>query len=206
MQLEVSETPVIYQDQDEGLQRLVIVAIPGGAVHDELYGLMKTLSSLTGSRTAITYPPHMTLRTGVMVPEKETGTFIREFGRIIEKERAITSGVKTEGLRAFSYWEEENQKYIILYSVRKSQALADLNKRLLGYEMYKKSNKTVFQPHISLLYGDVDREAFETAKLFVGERPEIFDRGFSFDLDNISILSQESGGEWALFHKYELRH
>ncbi|MGA2141370.1 MAG: hypothetical protein ABSG94_03010 [Brevinematales bacterium] len=112
--------------------------------------------------------------------------------------------MKTEGLRAFSYWEEENQKYIILYSVRKSQALADLNKRLLGYERYKKSNKTVFQPHISLLYGDVDRESFETAKLFVGERPEIFDRFFSFDLDNISILAQDSSGAWSLFHRYEL--
>jgi 2'-5' RNA ligase len=190
--------------QDEGLIRLVIVAIPGGAVHDELFGLMKTLCTLTGSRTAVTFPPHMTLRTGVMVPVNETGTFIREFGRIIEKEKAIRSGIKTEGLRAFSYWEEENQKFIILYSVRKSQALADLNKRLLGYERYKKSNKTVFQPHISLLYGDVDREAFETAKLFVSERPEVFDRGFSFDLDNITILSQADCGEWSLFHKYEL--
>ncbi len=185
------------------LLRLVIVTIPGGNFYNEISGMIGALSSLTGSRTASSYLPHMTLRTGVFVPCDESDSFIREFGELISEEKAIK--VKTERLRVFPYWEEENQKFIILYSVRKSQPLSSINRRLLSYEKYKKSDKSIFQPHISLLYGDVDREGFEKAKQFVRERPEIFEREFTFDLDNVALLSQGRGGNWSVYYKYKLR-
>ncbi len=183
--------------------RLVIVAIPGGGAFEELSRMITILHDLTGSRTAASYPPHITLRTGAIVPSGELERFTDEFGKHIEGESSFI--VKTEGLRSFSYWEEENQKHIILYPVRKSPELAGLNARLLGYDKYKKSNKSSYQPHISLLYGDIDGERFDAARRYIGERPELFGREFRFRLDNISLLRQGEGFKWSICRKFILK-
>ena len=67
----------------ESVRFIIISTLPDN-ISNEINILREKLKEVTGACQALTYPPHITLRTGVIVPFSEIQTFIKEFGEIVK--------------------------------------------------------------------------------------------------------------------------
>ncbi len=180
--------------------RLVIVSILPEPVCAEIHKIQSELSEICRSVEALSYPPHITIRTGVIVPADKMPGFICEFGEIIGIRSPVN--VKTGGLVKTEYMESGLKKYIVLYSVEKTERLVRLNRDCLTYEKYRKSGKKVFQPHISLAYEDLSLQGYEKVCRHIEAHESDYERTFEFNLNNVSLL-YFSNGFWETTHSYQ---
>ncbi len=181
--------------------RLVIVSILPEPVFTEIHSIQAELSKICGSVEALAFPPHITIRTGVIVPAGEMPGFISEFGKIIGSRSQFK--VKTGRLVKTEYMENGLKKYIALYSVEKTEQLVRLNRDCLTYEKYRKSEKKEFHPHISLAYEDLSKLGFETACRHIEANQNDYERSFEFNLNNVSLL-YFSSGFWETMYSFQL--
>jgi hypothetical protein len=59
--------------------RLIIITVPPPDVAAALHRARSEAARLTGSVAALAYPPHLTLRTGAVVPADGTHAFLEGF-------------------------------------------------------------------------------------------------------------------------------
>ena len=114
--------------------------------------------------------PHITLRTGVIVPETALSDFIIEFGRLLNGERAFP--VCTEGIFCGTYEQDNGPRPIVCYRIRKERPLLALNKKLLSYHKFRQSDRTCFEPHLTIAYEDLTFEGFATIQHHLATRNE----------------------------------
>ena len=152
-----------------------------------------------GSRSALAYPPHVTLRTGVLVPIELVDVFLEEFGDAVGTWDPFS--VQTEGLLLTRYAEGEILKYLIGYKVRKNAELTGLNQRLLRYERWRATDRLLFEPHLTLAFDDLSVDGFTRASRWLGENPHAIPTGFVWTCDNVGLYRRE-GELWTLFKEW----
>jgi 2'-5' RNA ligase len=163
---------------------------------------MTRCGKVGNSKTALTYPPHMTLRTGVILENENISGFISEFGEIVNKQSPVE--VKINGIKTTDHFQDEKNNYIAYYNAEKNEKLASLNNALLSYHKYKKSSKKNFQPHISICYGDLTRETFGKVESFLDQNKNIKNIKTSYILDNVSLYTNKEG-LWEEYYRYNLK-
>jgi 2'-5' RNA ligase len=189
----------IFESMMHLTTRFVIISVLPEPVRSEIRSLTEELSLLSESVTAMSYPPHITLRTGSVVPQNMIAKYIDGFRNVISrfKEKgSVKRPARTLELEFIRYKENGLTKNMIAYTVEKSAWLADLNMILLEYKDFIKSDKTDFYPHISLAYEDLDDVNFMKLKKHIYSNKNLFFRNFSFDLDNISLYHRNDNGNW----------
>jgi 2'-5' RNA ligase len=187
--------------------RFVIISVIPEPVFTELKKLSKELFELSGSITALLYPPHITIRTGAIVPIDEIDVFIKGFKIHVDKfhsQKIETEFIKTQKLTFTEYYDNDVRKNMIAYFIEKNPWLVKLNETLNEYENYKKSFKKDFNPHISLAYDDLDTANFIKLKNFIWTKKEKYLKEFSFNLSDVSLFYQNDYGYWNEFYKINL--
>jgi 2'-5' RNA ligase len=184
-------------------ERFIIITVPPADVADRLDVLRCELSELSGSRGALAYPPHVTLRTGAVVPIEEVEGYAEEFARYVEPQRPFR--MHTEGVICTSYrsHEEERTKYIVLMPIAQIRPLMELNRNLLRYTRFRKSDKTTFRPHLTLAFDDLSGEGLRRLEAHVERYPERFAARFEWTCDNVRLCMCRDG-EWVDFRVYRL--
>jgi 2'-5' RNA ligase len=61
------------------MKNLIVISLPPEPMLQEFDALSQELSELTGAKVALTYPPHVTLRTGFLVPEEDLSVWKDSF-------------------------------------------------------------------------------------------------------------------------------
>ncbi len=148
--------------------RLVIITVPPQPVADEIAALQQRLCSVGGSRAALAWPPHVTLRTGALVPPSELGAFVQGLGRALGDWQSFV--IRTDGL-----WMEDSPRRdlgaFVGLRVKKDAALVDLNRRLLTYTPWRKSDRVSLEPHVTLAFDDLSPPGLRVHSPVAGVAP-----------------------------------
>lgn len=177
--------------------RLIIITVPPPAVLVEISGLRAICSGIASSFAATAYPPHVTLRTGVIVPRVEMGTFLSSFDRLLEGVRPFE--IRTEEIVFRAMPREEGVLPIVALEIEPSAKLLTLNARLLQYEPYRASGRTSFWPHLTLVFQDLSVAGRRRLERYLADREELRSRRFSWICDNVSLYRLR-GRCWQPYH------
>jgi len=181
--------------------RLIIISVLPPAAAAAVRELRDPCCGLAGSREALAYPPHITLRTGVLVPPEAMDAFIGEFADLVRGVHAFA--LRTRGILAGRLGGEYGNAPIACYEIAPSEDLAALNALLNRYQPYRKSNRNAFHPHVSIAYGDLTEDGLQAIKCFLGKNPALRDREISWMCDNVSLYRKEDD-QWVEFHRIPL--
>ncbi|MGO9309092.1 MAG: 2'-5' RNA ligase family protein [Spirochaetia bacterium] len=171
--------------------RFIIITTPPEDVSRQIDEARRHVCSVSGSRAALAYPPHVTLRTGAMVPAALVPTFIEAFGVVVGRWDPFP--IRTEGLWRTAYRDAGKEKYLVGYRIAKDPALAALNERLLAYTTWRASSRLHFEPHLTLAFDDLDLDGFVRVQHWLDDNPKILPDGFRWTCDNVSLFRREPG-------------
>lgn len=180
--------------------RFIIITTPPEQISRELTGLIEKLADIGKTKAARQYPPHITLRTGVLVPEPELNFFFKDFKKVTDELSAFH--IETKGIDIITYNDNGAVRYLVYYRIKENPELRHTNKRLLTYSLYKKSNKTGFHPHLSLAYKDIDESGLNRIKSYL--KYNNHRRDYSWLCDNIGFY-YENSGKWQPYHVFTLK-
>jgi len=183
------------------LIRLIVITVPPKPVAEAITWFREPLCREYNDPWALSYPPHVTLRTGVLVPEKEMGRFIREFGKKIGGQASFM--IQTDKVRVGATVYEGQEKAFVYLPVIKDAALVRLNRHLLTYTRYRKSPKQEFEPHVTLFLGNVCPERIVDLRTQIAKRASALNSPWAWRCDNVSLYSKKNGF-WEPFHIYPL--
>ena len=181
------------------MTRFIIITLPDAAVCAEIEILRKPLCERFCAFETLRYPPHVTLRTGALVPEGLESEFL-------EGIRQTLTGVhpfpmRTTGLYTGSYTQDQGSKPIVALEIEKTEQLISLNHRLLTYAPFRKSNRLTFRPHLSLLFGDLTEENLERFRNEAAIETQATTPAFEWTCNNLSIYKQD-GDNWLPYHLF----
>lgn len=181
--------------------RLIIITVPPPAVQSELAGLRAICSGVSASHAAAAYPPHVTLRTGVIVPQAAMGTFLDEFGCLLDGVGPFA--IATGGIVFRTSSRDEGVVPIVALEIEPSAELVSLNARLLRYRPYPASGRTGFWPHLTLAFQDLSTEGLRKLERHFAAREELRSRRFAWLCDNVSLYRLD-GSRWRPHQVYKL--
>jgi len=203
--IEMNEEKNIFHNRDH--VRFVIISVLPEPLKSDMAAINQDFYDRTGSKTALLYPPHITMRTGAVVPVAEVDKYISGFKSTVETFRENYDENKTLKISDpdwIDYSENGINKHLILYFVERTPWIINLNKTLLQYKDHIKSNKTDFHPHISLAYDDLDDADFEKLKDHINQNSQMFRKNISFTLPDISLYYQDDDGYWKEYYTVKL--
>lgn len=185
----------------KNLIRLIVIAVPPKPVADAITWFREPLCREYNDSWALSYPPHVTLRTGVLVPEREIGAFIHEFGETIDGQGSFM--IQTDKVRVDTSVYEGQEKAFVYLPVIKDAGLFLLNRRLLTYTRYRKSPKQEFEPHVTLFLGNVPPEKIGDMKAQIANKATAFNFPWAWCCDNVSLYIKKNAS-WEPFHIFPL--
>jgi len=181
--------------------RLIIITVPPPAVAAELETLRRALCDRYRAPWALAYPPHVTLRTGVLVPPEAMPAFLGTFGTLFEEIQPFP--IRTEAARCGHVDLEGRRQPFVFLPVIQDDSLRRLHRTLLAYRPYCKSDKTHFEPHLTLLCDELTPEDWQALQAEVRDAPQRFGKTYTWPCDNVALFVQD-GPRWVPFHVYEL--
>jgi 2'-5' RNA ligase len=179
--------------------RFIIITTPPHDVAAQIDAARQRVCGIGRSSAALAYPPHVTLRTGALVPAPMVSSFIEAFGAAVGRWDPFP--VETEGLWRTSYRDGEREKYLVGYHIEKDPALLALNERLLRCSTWRASSRIHFEPHLTLAFDDLDLNGFERIEHWMNQNPEGLPRGFTWTCDNVGLFRLE-GDIWTAYKRW----
>jgi len=170
--------------------RFIIITTPPQDVTQQIDEARHRVCSVSGSRAALAYPPHVTLRTGAMVPAALVPAFIDAFGAAVGRWDPFP--IRTDGLWRTAYRDTGKEKYLVGYHIAKDPALAALNARLLTCTTWRVSSRLDFEPHLTLAFDDLDLDGFVSVQHWLNDNPGILPKGFCWRCDNVALFRREA--------------
>ncbi|MBN2735909.1 MAG: 2'-5' RNA ligase family protein [Spirochaetales bacterium] len=153
---------------NEKIIRFIIITTPPKQIQDEINVLRYEISRIGDCREALNYPPHITLRTGALVPENETPVYFKLFDKHIKELKPFS--ITTQGIDGGIYQSQGESKHYFYYRINLTPELVEFHKRLLSFELYKKQEQTYYSPHLTLAFEDLSDEKYKEVKQYLGEK------------------------------------
>ena len=173
--------------------RFIVITTPPHDIAALIDAARQRVCAIGHSRAALEYPPHVTLRTGALVPTSMVSTFIDAFGAVVG--RGDPFPIRTEGLWRTVYEDRGREKHLVGYHVTKEPGLLALNERLLRCTTWRASNRLHFEPHLTLAFDDLDLDGYVSIDHWLNENPNGLPNGFSWTCDNVGLFRRE-GDRW----------
>ena len=174
--------------------RFIIITTPQREVAARIEEARRTICGIGASRAALAYPPHVTLRTGTLVPALQLADFVREFGEVVGRWKPFR--IRTDGLWQATYRDREQMKHLVGYRIHEDPELMAMNERLLTFTRWRASNRLRYEPHLTLAFDDLNQEGFARIGRWIQENPRALPDGFEWKFDNVSVYRQE-GDLWS---------
>jgi 2'-5' RNA ligase len=173
--------------------RFIVITTPPPEVGRPIDEARQLVSGISGSRAALAYPPHVTLRTGMLVPAALVSSFLDGFEVVVAGWEPFL--IRTDGLWITSYRDRGKEKFLVGYRVVKDPGLTTLNRRLLAYTTWRASNRLSFEPHLTLAFDDLDLDGFVRVQHWLNDSPGVLPQAFSWTCDNVGLFRRE-GDSW----------
>jgi len=155
---------------------------------------------MTGSTAALAYPPHVTLRTGALVPERNVAEFAAGMAQTLGKWRAFP--VRTDGLFSTTYQAQDGTpRYIVGWRVVPDACLAGLHRRLLSYERFMRRAQPAFEPHVTLAFEDLAEEQVDPLLRHATDRPRVYPPRLEWPCTSVGLYWLRDGG-WECAYRF----
>ncbi|MHB8835835.1 MAG: 2'-5' RNA ligase family protein [Candidatus Methylomirabilia bacterium] len=181
--------------------RLIIITVPPAGVRNELSVLRANCAGVSSSHAATAYPPHVTLRTGLTVPEAAMGSCHAGLGALLEGIRPFE--IRTGDIVFRTITRDRREVPVVALAIEPSAALLSLNARLLTYAPYRASDRTCFWPHLTLAFQDLSPEGSRRLEKYLAAREDLRSRQFAWSCDNVALY-RHHGRRWRRHHVYKL--
>ena len=177
------------------LVRLVIISVPPQPLLDRLGELRAELCRLSGSRAALAWPVHLTLRTGALVPQAKLPEFYHDFGAHAAAIPAfsIRLGRFVTALPLVAGQAGAGGQFAG-FEVEMTPELAEGHRRLAGFEPFRKGRQYDYHPHVTLAFDDLDQSGLERIRQAVEGRTD-FPIGESWNCQAAECFRQ-TGQTW----------
>ncbi len=179
--------------------RFIIITVLPEAVAPGFDEARRRVCEIGGSRSALSYPPHVTLRTGVLVPVEDVEAFTEEIAAVAGTWDPFP--VTTEGFLFTEYEDGEERKYLVGYRIQKDPRLTSLHERLLRYERWRASNRLGFEPHLTLAFDDLRMEGFQRIQNWFEGNPGDLPARLEWSCDNVGLYRRQ-GALWTLHREW----
>lgn len=168
--------------------RLIIITVPPSEISEEIDAFRRTIARIGDTREALTYPPHITMRTGALVPPGR----LEEYADRFERHLAGISSflVETDALEQSTYEADGGRRHFVGYGIVRSGPLLELNARLLGFRDWIKSNRTDFYPHLTVAFHDLDGAGAARIAQWIIDNPSAVPSGFMWTCNSIGLWSR----------------
>lgn len=170
--------------------RLVIISVPSHEIRLLLEDFILKISEVTGAISASQYPPHITLRTGVVVPVEDLEDFFFEFSVLVNRLSSFT--VRMGDLIKEETLINGKKSFFIGYNILPDNPLVNLNSQLLSYTKFRKTDRNDFRPHLSIAYNDLTSEGFDTGCDWIETHPNQIPENLSWTLDYVALYQFNS--------------
>ncbi len=185
----------------EGQTRFIFITTPPEPLLSELEAFRRELSLISGSRGALAYPPHITLRTGAILPHAEIPSFIN--GLRDHLRDASAAPIETAGHHFTEYHSGGVKKHILYYAIKLNRELMDLHRHLLEYRPFIKGQQAEYQPHLTLLFDDLSPEAHALLQQDSAITARLKNNECSWICEHLGLY-HKTGDSWTLFERLEL--
>ncbi|MBN2509693.1 MAG: 2'-5' RNA ligase family protein [Spirochaetales bacterium] len=150
-------------------RRYVLITEVPSHIAEIITPVREEMARLFSSYAALAYPPHITLRTGLIVPAQARAGVFEHFAALTKDFGSLP--VETDGIMHAEY---APRKYLVAYRIKKTKQLCDFHDVLLSYTAYRKSDRTDFEPHMTLLFDDLAKDSCEQALDHIHENEKNF--------------------------------
>ncbi len=184
--------------------RFIIITVPPPDVAAALEAPRRAAAERSGSRAALAFPPHVTLRTGAIVPARSISEF------------AVGVRVALGPWRPFPIAARElfhtlyengggGLKHMVGWRVDLDEPLLGLHKALLSFDRFQRRPQPSFEPHVTLAFDDLEES--EAAALLADTRsqPNLYPPVLRWTCDNVGLYRQcdEAWEPYIVFHPQE---
>lgn len=173
---------------------------PPSSLNDKILLLQEKLGKITGSSFNLVFPPHITMRSGLEVPENKLDEIIASFADVIKQmPKPLIKITKID----FSESADMGCGYWIGLDVDKNDELDlifdKLQSKFTEFDGFP--NLSECRPHFSLAFNDLTKEGFEKAKKYL-EGVDLSELFVEFELDFITVFTSDNNRkEWKLKEK-----
>ena len=166
--------------------RFIIITVPPPALSILLETARAAAASLTRTCAALAYPPHITLRTGALVPEESVESFAAGLRESLGVWRPFT--INTRGFFRATYSSENGEPlHMVAWRVLADAPLMDLHARLVAYTPHRRRPQPAFEPHLTLAFEDISENDAQLLLRFVEESPDAFPPNLSWPCNNVGL-------------------
>lgn len=175
--------------------RFVVITLPPADLCDRIEAIRRPLNETVGGREALRYPPHITLRTGLVCPDDRAaevaGAFLAHaaaFGPV---------PIQTEGVFFTAYGPPGDERGLVGWSIAATGGLLALHRKLLEFQEWQKGPQGLFRPHLTLAFHDIGPGHVETLRRELSAaRVTLPD--FSWTADHVALYHERPEGwvEW----------
>lgn len=183
---------------NEDSVRFIIITVPPDDVGREIDRFRRRVSEVGNTREALAYPPHVTMRTGAIVPRGEVDSFADRFVQHLTGIQPFR--VETDTLHQSAYVSGDETRYFVGYGIDRSLELIALHRRLLELVEYRKSADRSFNPHLTIAFHDLSSEGAARVARWIEDSVDSVPVGFSWTCDNVGVY-RLLGGRWELFRE-----
>ena len=181
--------------------RLIVITVLPEPQASQFKRIRDEASRLSGAKAALTYPAHVTLRTGARIPEDAVSSFIEGLGGVVKGLKPFR--LTTDGFDCRLYGDADKQKCLVAYKVLPTIQLLDAHHSLLSYSSYQRAPQNEYWPHLTLAFDDLTEAGFTDLQRRLAKRESPFDASFMWICDNVCLYVQ-SGHQWVELHRYNL--
>jgi len=179
-----------------GHVRFIVITTPPSEVSARIDEARRVVCEVAHSRASLSYPPHITLRTGALVPVESVPIFLDGFDAVARDWQPFS--VRTDGIFSTTYRDRDIERYLVAYRVAKDAAITALNEKLLRYTIWRASNRLHFEPHLTLAFEDMDVTDFLRVREWLETNSSALPASLSWTCDNVGLYRRE-GDEWTAY-------
>lgn len=174
--------------------RFIVITVPPPGVSLVLESARAAAASLTGSSAALAYPPHVTLRTGAVVPGESVEAFASGLRESLGTWRLFP--IRTRGFFHAAYSEGTGEPlHMVAWKVIADQPLTDLHARLASYGPWRRRTQPVFEPHLTLAFEDITENGARLLLDHAVGDPQVFPPDLAWPCSNVGLY-RKNGFQW----------
>lgn len=173
--------------------RFVIITLPPEPMVRAIEALRRPLNEAVGAQEALRYPPHITLRTGLVCPDERAEEVGREFLQHARAGRSVS--IETSDIFFVTYGDPGFERGLVGWSVGLSSSLLDLHRHLLDYRPWAKGPQAEFRPHMTVAFHDIGPAEVDALRGLVAASPL---PAFAWTADHVALYHETPQGwvEW----------
>lgn len=155
--------------------RLVLISVPPAPLRDELEALRAELCAAGRSREALRYPVHLTLRTGVLLPDAERARFAEAFAEhaaAVDPFRIVLGRFVADALPDTG--QQGGGARFAGYEIEAGSELMAAHAALAAFSLHRKGEQYPYRPHLTMAFDDLDERGLEAVRAAAEGKTETF--------------------------------